>query len=410
MQLQMKASTIKDHFPLLRRQRRLVYLDSAATTQKPACVIKAVNDFYLNANSNVRRGIYELAVKADALMERARLTVAGFAGCEAEQIVFTKNSTEAANLLAYGIGQNRLTAGDNLIVTEVEHHANYLPWQEAARRSGAELRVWPFDKDKGRLEEGWLERNLNERTRVLAVTEMSNVTGYRPDLPPMIEAAHRAGALVVTDGSQSSAHGRPEWRELGVDAAFCTGHKLYGPMGVGVLYMTEELAKELPPLLTGGGMVADLPNQWLPAPMKFEAGTPDVAAICGLDEALRFLYALDWDQVLEKEKKLAQLFREMLLSKPRLNIPGLPAQVAPAEAAAPIISFEVEGIHPHDLAEVLAGEGVCVRAGHHCAKPLLNRLGKTALTRISLGVYNEPSDVEALDAALDRAQKLFPCL
>lgn len=394
---------IRNRVPLLRDNPGLIYLDNAATTQKPTEVIEAVNDFYRSSNSNIRRGIYGLAVKADALLERARLSLSKLIGCEPEELVFTKNSTEAANLLAYGIGESRLRAGDNLIVSELEHHANYLPWQETARRHGAELRVWPYDPLAGQLARGWLEKNLNAQTRVIALTEMSNVLGISPDLPAVLEQARKSGVLVVADASQSAAHRPLLWKDSGYDAAFCTGHKIYGPMGVGLLYLNSELAAEIPPLLTGGGMIDDLPDRWLPSPYKFEAGTPDVAAISGLEAASRFLAEFSSEQIAAHELQLAASMREMLASKPRIRILGDEKTTADST----IISFVTDGIHPHDLAEVLAGENICVRAGHHCAKPLMRRLGIAAATRISLGMYNQAEEIPKVEMALEKALKLF---
>ena len=398
----MSLENIKSEFPLLESDPGLVYLDNAATTQKPRRVIDALTGFYGKSNANIHRGGYPLAESADRIYDGARKIVAEFVGAEPEQIIFTKNATEGANLLAFGIGEAMVRPGDNLIVTELEHHANYLPWQEMAKRRGAELRIWPLDIKTKELQTGWLEMNLDTRTKVVAVTMMSNVLGNGPDLTSIVSTAHQQGALVVADAAQWVAHKQVNFRGTGVDAAFFTGHKIYGPMGTGIVYISAELAEKIPPMLTGGGMIMDLPDKWFESPTKFEAGTPDVAGIAGLVEAIGFLRKIGWEKLAEHERSLAADMWDMLIAKPRVRL-LLPDK----KDLGSILAFEVEGIHPHDLASVLAEDKICVRAGHHCAKPLLYRLGVKAVTRISLGVYNRAGDVEAVETSLEKAFKLF---
>ena len=398
----MSLENIKSEFPLLESDPGLVYLDNAATTQKPRRVIDALTGFYGKSNANIHRGVYPLAESADRIYDGARKIVAEFVGAEPEQIIFTKNATEGANLLAFGIGEAMVRPGDNLIVTELEHHANYLPWQEMAKRRGAELRIWPLDIKTKELQTGWLEMNLDTRTKVVAVTMMSNVLGNGPDLTSIVSTAHQQGALVVADAAQWVAHKQVNFRGTGVDAAFFTGHKIYGPMGTGIVYISAELAEKIPPMLTGGGMIMDLPDKWFESPTKFEAGTPDVAGIAGLVEAIGFLRKIGWEKLAEHERSLAADMWDMLIAKPRVRL-LLPDK----KDLGSILAFEVEGIHPHDLASVLAEDKICVRAGHHCAKPLLYRLGVKAVTRISLGVYNRAGDVEAVETSLEKAFKLF---
>lgn len=398
----MNLKQIKEEFPLLSANPKLVYLDNAATTQKPAGVLKAMEHFYLSANANIHRGVYGLAEKADQLFDSSRQTVADFVGVSRDELVFTKNATEGANLLAFGIGEALVRPGDNVIVTELEHHANYLPWQEMAKRRGAELRIWPVDPETLLLQQGWLEKNTDQQTRVVAVTMMSNVLGYGADIENVVSVAHRHGALVILDAVQGVVHRAVNLTEMGVDAAFWTGHKLYGPMGTGAVYLTGDLAAKIPPMLTGGGMIMDLPDKWFDSPAKFEAGTPDVAGIVGLAEAIRFLQEIGLEHLSAYENNISLAMRQMLNTKSRVKL------LSPKEAAqSSIISFEVDGLHPHDLASIFAEDDICARAGHHCAKPLLNRLGIKALTRISLGIYNQLEDVEKVEASLDRALEIF---
>lgn len=398
----MDWKNIKDQFPLLSANPQLVYLDNAATVQKPASVLQAEQDFYHQANANVHRAVYALAEKADQIFDDSRLTIANFIGVSPEELIFTKNATEAANLLAFGIGEAYVGAGDNIIVTELEHHANYLPWQEMAMRRGAELRVWPLDPLTLELLPGWLENNLDQKTRVVAVTMMSNVLGSGVDIEKVVKLAHNQHALVVVDAAQAIVHHDIKAMKLGLDALFFTGHKLYGPMGTGALFLKKALADKIPPMLTGGGMIMDLPNKWFDSPIKFEAGTPNVAGIAGLAEAVRFVSDIGIDQIAAHEIELAQTMSAMLCSKPRVKL-----LVPTGSTASSILSFEVDGIHPHDLASIFAEDNICVRAGHHCAKPLLNRLEIQALTRISLAIYNQPNDIGSVEQALDKALNLF---
>ena len=394
-------AVIKKEFPVFTEYSDLVYLDNASTTQKPARVLAAERDFYVRSNANIHRGVYGLAERADAVYEGARRVVADFVGVAPDNIIFTKNVTEAANLLAFGSGESLVKAGDNIVVTELEHHANYLPWQEMARRKKLELRVVPIDPASGKLDMKVMEKMIDRKTRIVAVTQMSNVLGVRPDIAAIVEMAHQKGALVVMDAAQSVAHLPTDFAKLGVDAAFFSGHKIYGPMGTGMLYMTDDLAKRIPPLLTGGGMIANLPDQWLESPAKFEAGTPNVAGLAGLAAAIKFIKAIGLDKIAAQEVKLAGQCREILSHIAEVKLFG------DNHDFPSIVAFDVKGVHPHDLASVLAEDNVCIRAGHHCAKPLLKRLGKKALARVSLGIYNNADDLQRLEKGILRAIKKF---
>jgi len=398
----LNVSAIKKQFPIFQKTPGLVFLDNASTTQKPERVLKAMEIFYLESNANIHRGVYGLAEKADRIYDEARATLAKFVGCASDEIIFTKSATEGTNLLAFGIGEAFVGPGDNVVVTELEHHSNYLPWQEMAKRKGAEFRVVRVKDETGALDEDDLEKLIDERTKVVAVTVKSNVLGVNPDHKISL-AAKRKGALVVLDCAQSAAHERTDVAALGADAAVFTGHKLFGPMGTGFIYLKKNLAEKIPPMLTGGGMLKDLPDAWLDSPTKFEAGTPNVAGYAGLAEAVKMFEEIGWQEIIAHEKNLGVLGRKLLAKLPGVKLYG-PAH---EEQFTSMIAFSVDGVHAHDLASVLAEDEICIRAGHHCAKPLLRSLGVNALARASFSIYNEESDIEKLAAGVEKAIKLF---
>jgi len=390
-------------FPIFQKYPELCFLDNASTTQKPSAVLLAMENFYLNANANIHRGVYPLAEKADKLYVEARNVTAKFIGAEVEEIIFTKNATDAINLAAFGVGEALVNEGDNVVVTELEHHANFLPWQEMAKRRGAEFRVVRVKNEMGDLDENDLAKLIDQRTKVVAVTGMSNVLGVQPDLKLIMEKAKAVGALFAVDCAQLAAHGKIEVKLMGCDMAFFTGHKLFGPMGTGFVYIEKNLAAEIPPLLTGGGMIKELPAQWLEAPFKFEAGTPNVAGFVGMAAALKMLNEMDWQEISKQEKNLVKKCRAILSKFPEVKLYGPTDE----EKFSSIVAFDVKGVHSHDLASVLAEDQICIRAGHHCAKPLLGRLGLNALARISFAFYNQESDLDKLESAVTRAIKLF---
>ncbi len=404
-----KSELIRKNFPIFDGQPDLVFLDNASTTQKPARVLEAERNFYLNANANIHRGVYRLAERADAIYEEARQVVGGFVGLSMDgsetdgPIIFTKNATEAANLLAFGVGESLVQPGDNVVVTELEHHANYLPWQEMARRKKAEFRVIPILENSGLPDMNAAAKLIDSRTRAVAVTGLSNVLGITPDLGEFEKLAHNNGALMILDAAQGIAHRPMDFPKLKVDAAFFTGHKIYAPMGTGVLYISRKLTGVLPPFLTGGGMIGELPDHWLDAPQKFEAGTPNVAGIAGLAEAIKFMQEIGMEKIAAQDRQLVKLCRETLAGLPEVQLFG-PDNT---DTLTSIVSFDVTGVHPHDLASILAEENICLRAGHHCAKPLLTRLGKKALARVSFGIYNQPADIEKLKTGILKAVKTF---
>lgn len=396
-------NNLKAKFPIFQKQPDLIFLDNASTTQKPAEVLQAMEDFYLNANANIHRGVYPLAEKADLLYAEARKVAADFIGADSEEIIFTKNATEAINLAAFGVGEALIKAGDNVVVTELEHHANFLPWQEMAKRRGAEFRVIRVKNESGDLDVNDLAQLIDQKTKIVAVTGMSNVLGVQPDLQLIWQKAKDVGALLAIDCAQLAAHRKIDVKVMGCDLAFFTGHKLFGPMGTGFTYIEKNLAAKIPPLLTGGGMIKELPDLWLEAPFKFEAGTPNVAGFVGMAAALKMFNEMDWQEISNREKSLVKKCREILAKFPQVKLFG----PSDEDKFSSIVAFDIAGVHPHDLASVLAEDQICIRAGHHCAKPLLRSLGVAALARISFSIYNQESDLDKLESAVARAIKLF---
>jgi len=401
------SEQIKLEFPIFKRYPDLVFLDNASTAQKPARVIEAMRDFYEGSNANVHRGVYRLAERADEAYENARRVCAGFIGAKAEEIVFVKNATEAANLVAYAYGEKVVKAGDNIVVTELEHHSNFLPWQQLALRKNAELRVVPIDSESGQLDMKVLEKLIDGRTRIVAVTQMSNVLGTRPDLAKINKIAHDSGAVVVVDAAQGIAHGGFDLKAINADFVLVTGHKIFGPMGSGFLYGRAELLDKAGAFMTGGGMVKEMTDNdnsiWLDAPAKFEAGTPDVAGMVGLAEAIKFIGQFSASEVREHEVELIKFARKELGKLPGIKLFGSGKD----EDLSSILSFAVEKIHPHDIASILAEENICIRAGHHCSKPLMKALGQQATCRISVQIYNTKDDIEKMVKAMQKAFKIF---
>ena len=400
----------KGQFPLLTRQRHgrsIVYLDSAASSQKPQCVLDAMNDYYETINANVHRGAYEIAAAATDAMESARAAVARFVNAPSvDEIVFTKNVTEAINLVARSWGGANLGAGDAVVITEMEHHANIVPWHIMAAEKGFELRWISVDAD-GQLDLSNLDRLL-DGAKLLGVSAMSNVLGTLNPVRRLADAAHDAGALVLVDAAQYVPHLPTDVQALGADFLGFTGHKMCGPTGIGVLWARAELLEAMPPFLGGGEMILDVrkdgfvPNR---IPHKFEAGTPPIAEIVGLGAAVGFLEGLGMEQVREHEVSLTAYALRTLHER----YGGDLAVHGPAEPTCRggVLSMSFRDIHPHDLSQVLDDRGVCVRAGHHCAKPLMRHLGVAATTRASLYVYNDTSDVDALAEALGAAGDFF---
>ena len=407
------VANVRKDFPIFERTirdgKKLVYLDSGATSQKPLSVIEAESNFYKFHNAAVHRGAHQLAEEATDAYEGARLKVAAFLCARAEQIVFTKGATESLNLIAYAMGNAEpgtrfaLTSKDKIVVTEMEHHANLIPWQQLAGRTGAQL-SWFEVTPNGRLDLSNINSVITENTKVVALTHQSNVLGTIIPLKAIVARAHEVGAVVVLDACQSAPHMPIDVKELDVDFLVFSGHKAVGPTGVGVLW--SSLLDDLPPFLYGGSMIETVTMTtatWAPAPRKFEAGVPNMAQAVGLGAALDYLTALGMDNVHNHEVALTKYLIEKLLQVPDLKIVG-PTNL---DSRGGTVSFTVGEIHPHDLGQYVDSQGVAVRTGHHCAWPLTRKLGVPATTRASLYLYNDESDCDALFDAILGAQKYF---
>lgn len=407
------VAKVRQDFPIFERTirdgKKLVYLDSGATSQKPLSVIEAESNFYKLTNAAVHRGAHQLAEEATDAYEGARLKVANFLGAKEEEIVFTKNATESLNLVAYAMGNAEpgsrfaLTSKDQIVVTEMEHHANLIPWQQLAARTGAELK-WFDVTSEGRLDLSAINSIITENTKVVALTHQSNVLGTINPLEAITARAHEVGAVVVLDACQSVPHMPIDVKKLNVDFLAFSGHKALGPTGVGVLW--SSVFEELPPFLFGGSMIETVTMTsatWAPAPRKFEAGVPNMAQAVGLGAALDYLSEIGMQSIFDHEVELTGYLMNGLLQIPELSIVG-PQNT---DARGGSVSFTVGQIHPHDLGQYLDSQGVAVRTGHHCAWPLTRKLGVPATTRASLYLYNDESDCDALFAAITGAQKYF---
>lgn len=404
----MPGPTVRHDFPILARtvhgQKPLVYLDNAATSQKPKPVLEAMASYYEQSNANVHRGIHLLAEEATEELESARAVAALFVGARSEHgIVFTKGTTEAINLVAEGWAARRLKPGDEIVVTALEHHSNLLPWQRAAQRSGATLRAWSATPS-GELD---LDFVLGPRTRLVAFSHVSNAVGTLLPVARLVSAAKAQGAVVVVDAAQSAPHLKLDVQALGCDFLAFSGHKALGPTGIGVLWGTAERLAETEPLLLGGGMVREVNIQsatFLDPPRRFEGGTPPIAEAVGLRVALEYLTRIGMDRVLAHDRALVRTALDRLRQIPELTVYG----PADPEARVGIVSFNLRGVHPHDLAAFLDQRGIAVRAGNHCAQPLMTALGTTGVVRASFALYNTLEEVDVLARALDEARELCP--
>jgi len=408
----LEVTALRKEFPLLQQEshgKRLVYLDSASSSQRPRAVLDAMDHYYETTHANVHRGVYAIAEEATRQFEMARKATGRFINAPRPdvEIVFTKNATEALNLVAHSYGRHLLPKGKAILLTELEHHANIVPWLMLAAERGVELRYIPVGEDY-RLDLSDLDR-LVDGVGLVGISSMSNVLGTINDLAPVLEAAHAAGAVVVVDASQLVPHRSVDVRALGVDFLAFTGHKMLGPTGIGVLWGREDLLDAMPPFLGGGEMIRDVrldgftPND---LPWKFEAGTPPIAEAIGLHAAIGFLESVGMDRVAAHETQLTSRAIELLTERHGDDLKIFGPTSDPARRGG-VLSFGFRDLHAHDLAQVLDAEGICVRAGHHCAKPLMRRLGVTATARASFYLYNGEDDIEALLDALDVAAKFF---
>ena len=398
---------IRADFPILEREvnrRKLVYFDSGATAQKPLSVINLTDKLYSEYNANIHRGVHHLSGQMTDMYEAARERVRRFIGAEhREEVVFTAGATASINLVAYAWSEKFLHEGDNVVVSEMEHHSNIVPWQLACQRKGAELRVLPFD-DEGYLRVDMLDSLIDERTKLVAVTEASNTLGTCPNLEPIIAKAHSVGAHVMVDGCQGIVHGGGRVAERGYDFYAFSGHKLYGPTGIGVLYGRRELLEAMPPFMGGGDMVDRVTfakTTYAPLPLKFEAGTSNFIGAVGLAEAIDYVENIGVENIEKHEHKLLNAMTERLSRIEGLRIYGT------TENKCPIVSFTIEGTHPYDVGMILDKLGVAIRTGHHCAEPVMTHYGVTGMCRASIGMYNTLEEVEVLAKGIERAVSML---
>lgn len=388
----MAACEYKKDFPLL-CQDRTIYFDNSATSQRPQCVIDAENDFYMNHNANPLRGSYPLSVEATDIYENARAAAAKFIGAaSAREIIFTRNTTESMNLVAYSYGLTNVKAGDEVLVSIMEHHSNLLPWQMVCRMTGATLKFIDCEQD-GSVDLDKVRALITDKTKIVAITQVSNVLGRVNPISQIAKMAHEKGAVIVVDGAQSTPHMAVDVKALDADFFAFSGHKVFGPMGIGVLYGRKELLKSMPPFLSGGEMIESVTRydaKYAELPHKFEAGTVNAAGAAGLHAAIRYVESVGWDYMQKRELAVTTRAMEGMKKIPHVNILG---SDNPDEHTG-IVTFTIDNVHPHDVSEILISDGIAVRAGHHCAQPLLNHLGVSSTTRASFMFYNTEEEVD----------------
>jgi cysteine desulfurase / selenocysteine lyase len=400
--------TIRDDFPILKRRinnKPLIYFDSAATSQKPLSVINAISNYYLNHNANIHRGVHTLAEEATGLYETAREKIAKFINAKfASEIIYTKNTTESINLVVNTWGRSELLSGELVLLTEMEHHSNLVPWQMLAKEKGLELEFIPV-LENGTLDQHAYEQLLIRKPRIVSFTHMSNVLGTINPVKKMIEMAHKHGAVVLIDGAQSVPHMEVNVQDLDADFYAFSGHKMLGPTGIGILYGKKALLEKIPPFMGGGDMIKQvhlrtfLPND---VPYKFEAGTPPIAEVVGLSSAIDYLEKIGMSNIQRHEHNLMRYGFDRLS-----KIPGITILGKEIENRGGVISFTVDGIHPHDVAQILDSDGIAVRAGHHCAMPLHERFQLPATTRASFYLYNTEAEIDQMVISLQKVQKTF---
>lgn len=395
----------KRDFPIF-QHTDVAYIDNAATAQRPQCVLDAVADFYRWHNANPLRGLYPLSVEATDIYERARETVRDFIGARsAREIVFTRNTTESLNLVAYSYGMNFLHEGDEIVISVAEHHSNMVPWQRVAKATGAKL-VYMYPGENGRLTTEELDKKITPKTKIVAVAMVSNVLGLRAPVEEIVKRAHAVGAVVVLDCAQSAPHTPVDVKKLDVDFAACSAHKLYAPMGVGALYARAGLLEKMPPFMSGGDMIGAVHESgatWADGPRKFEAGTRNVGGEVGFAAAIDYMKGIGWEAMETHEHALLDRMLAGMRAMPWLTVYGEPV----AEGRYGVVSFNVNDVHPHDVATILDAGGVAVRAGHHCAQPLMEFLGIGSCCRASVAIYNTPEDVDALLENLENVRKVM---
>ncbi|MBS5949217.1 MAG: cysteine desulfurase [Clostridium sp.] len=404
----MNKEYLKD-FPTLSKEKngkRIAYLDSAATTQKPIAVIEAIKDYYEKINANPHRGAYELSVLATEAYDEAREKVRKFINAEGfEEIIFTKNATEAFNLVAMSYGMNFINEGDEIVISIAEHHSNLIPWQQVARAKGAILK-YMYTNENGELTEEEIKSKITDKTKIVSVTQVSNALGTINPVKEIAEYAHSKGAIVIVDGAQSVPHMKVDVRDINADFLIIAGHKLLAPMGIGVLYGKKNLLEKMPPLMFGGDMVEYVYEQettFNVLPYKFEAGTQNVEAAVGLSKAIDYLNEIGMENIEKHEKELVSYALDKMNKLEYVKVYG-PKEV---EKRGGVISFQIEGVHPHDVASIFDTFGVCIRAGNHCAQPLMRYMGINATSRASIYLYNDKEDVDRLVEAIEKTYEMF---
>lgn len=394
---------IKKHFPIFQNHPDLVYLDSASTTQTPQVVLDAMNSYYTNYRANIHRGVYKLSAEATEMYESARKVVAKFINAQFEEIIFTSGSTQGLNMLAGTLG-SRLKSGDNVVLTRMEHHANLIPWQEASKRYGFDVRWIELENYELRIRNQELAKAIDEHTKIVSFVHVSNTLGTVNPIENIIAQAKKVGAITIIDAAQSVAHMPIDVKKIDCDFLVFSGHKMYGPTGVGVVYGKRERLETLEPYMFGGDMIKEVTFEkatWHDIPWKFEAGTPNIAGAIGLAAAVQFIESIGFDKIQENERKLNLYALEELRKISGLEIIG------PQENRVGVISFALNSIHSHDIATILDQNNVAVRAGHHCTMPLMQYLGLSGTTRASFGMYNTMEDVDRLMSGIKEVQKIF---
>ena len=403
----MNIEQIRSDFPILHQElygKPLVYLDNAATTQKPQCVIDVVRHYYEKDNSNIHRGVHTLSERATAAYEASRETIRDFFNAKStKEVIFTRGTTESINLIASSWGGANIGEGDEILITHMEHHSNIVPWQMLCERTGAVLKVIPMN-EAGELDMEAFSKLLSERTKLLGVVHMSNALGTINPIQTMIEQAHAVGAVVLVDGAQAAAHVAVDVQALDVDFYVTSAHKMYGPTGVGVLIAKQSLLEAMPPYQGGGDMILMVTfekTQYNDLPHKFEAGTPNIAGVIGFGEAIRYIQSIGLDKIAAREKVLLDYATQQAQAFDGLK------QIGTAKDKACVLSFVLDGVHPHDLGTILDREAVAIRAGHHCAMPVMQFYNVPATARASFSIYNTEAEVDALFAALAKARDMF---
>ena len=403
------GNMIRDEFPVLSRVEKgkpIVYLDNAATTQKPNLVIDTITRFYRNENATIHRGIYELSEKATEAYTEAHRKVARLIGADSERsIIFTRNATEALNLIASAWGREHISSGDEILITLMAHHSDIVPWLQLAKEKGAKV-IWAEITDTGELDLRDLKRKITKTTKIVSVMHCSNVLGSINPVSEIGKWAHEVDALFVVDGAQSAPHLPIDVKEMDCDFFAFSGHKMFGPTGIGVLYGKEEILQHMEPYVVGGDMISEVHldhAKWNELPWKYEAGTSNIAGGIGLGAAVDYIQSIGWETILQQERELCRYAYSKLEAIEDIIFYGPPKE----KERVPLISFNLKGLHPHDLATALAEEGICVRAGHHCTQPLMRRLGVAATTRVSFAPYNTTEEIDRLAEALEKSRKFF---